>query len=291
MTFKQIDNGIVMEDFNHFHIGQILECGQCFRFEKLDDMHYALVAFGKVLYVRQSLDTVEFYYSNSALEMSEFEAIWLPYFDLHRDYGAIKAKITAGDPVMQTAVDYAPGIRILRQDPWETLISFIISANNRIPQIKQVVKNISARYGTQIDAHNYAFPAVEQLIHAAPEDLRALKTGFRDKYIVDAAQKVAGKTLDMCRDTQMLTDDLRKLLLTVRGVGEKVAHCILLFGYGRMDTFPVDTWVRKVMRQYYFGGETASAAQIHDLAQKRFGTLSGFAQQYLFHYIRTNSEK
>jgi len=287
MNFKQANGRVVMTDFNHFHIGQILECGQCFRFEQLDDMHYALVAFGKVLYTKQSAKAVEFYYDNNKLEIPEFEAIWLPYFDLHRDYGAIIAKITANDPVMQAAVDFAPGIRILQQDPWEMLISFIISANNRILQIKQVVKNISAQYGTKIDTQNYAFPTVSQLSQATTEDLRALKTGFRDKYIVDAAQKVVTSALDTSRNTSMPTDDLRKSLLAVSGVGEKVAHCILLFGYGRMDTFPVDTWVRKVMQQYYFDGQPANAAQIHALAQNRFGELSGFAQQYLFHYIRT----
>ena len=289
MNFQQANNSIIMKDFSHFHIGQILECGQCFRFEQLDDMHYALVAFGRVLHVRQTTDSVEFCYEDIALNMTEFEETWLPYFDLQRDYSAIIAKITADDPVMQVAVNFAPGIRILQQEPWEMLISFIISANNRIPQIKQVVKNISAQYGTQIDVQNYAFPTVEQLLQAAPGDLRALKTGFRDKYIADATQKVAANALDINRDTQLSTDNLRKSLLTINGVGEKVAHCILLFGYGRMDTFPVDTWVRKVMKQYYFGGEAASAAQIHSLAQERFGELSGFAQQYLFHYIRVNN--
>ena len=291
MTFKQVGSSIVMTDFDHFHIGQILECGQCFRFDKLDDMHYVLVAFDKVLHVRQSAAAVEFSYGGAMLEKSEFEATWLPYFDLRRDYGAIKAKITTDDPVMQAAVDFAPGIRILQQDPWEMLISFIISANNRIPQIKQVVQNICACYGAQIDEQNFAFPTAVQLSRATAKDLRALKTGFRDKYIVDATQKVLAGAIDINRDTQMPTDDLRKLLLTVNGVGEKVAHCILLFGCGRMDAFPVDTWVRKVMRQYYFGNEAVNATQIHRLAQSRFGELSGFAQQYLFHYIRTKGEK
>jgi N-glycosylase/DNA lyase len=291
MTFKEIDGGIRMTNFTHFHIDQILECGQCFRFWRLGHMHYALVAFGRVLYVRQYADAVEFCYAGSAPEMAEFQEIWLPYFDLRRDYGAIAAKITKGDPVMQAAVNFAPGIRILRQEPWEMLISFIISANNRIPQIMNVIKNISARYGTQIDAQNYAFPDAKQLARASLEDLRALKTGFRDRYIVDAAHKAAAGALDMNRDTQLSTEDLRKSLMGVHGVGEKVAHCILLFGYGRTDAFPVDTWVRKVMRQYYFNGEAASAAQIHNLARERFGEYSGFAQQYLFHYIRSEKSK
>lgn len=286
MRIKEKNGNIIMTDFQNFHIGQILECGQCFRFEKLEDMYYTLVAFGKVLYVQQTANSVEFSYNGYTLDAAEFESIWLPYFDLQRDYGAIISKITSNDSVMRSAVNFAPGIRILQQEPWEMLISFIVSANNRIPQIKQVVKNISAQYGTQIDAQNHTFPDATTLSKVTASDLRALKTGFRDKYIVDAAQKTVSGALDMNRNTGMPTEDLRKSLLSVAGVGEKVAHCILLFGYGRMDTFPVDTWVRKVMQQYYFDGSAASPAQIHSLAQERFGELSGFAQQYLFHYIR-----
>ena len=291
MDYTQDTDRIILTNFNNFHIGDILECGQCFRFEEIEDMHYMLVAFGKVLYIRQDENAIFFSYKDEMLSVIEFEALWTPYFDLMRDYDAIITKISESDDTMQTAVAFAPGIRILQQDPWEMLISFIISANNRIPQIKQVVKNISMRYGAQIDEQNYAFPTAEKLLQATSEDLRALKTGFRDKYIIDAAQKVAAGALDLNRDTALSTEDLRKSLLNVQGVGEKVAHCILLFGYGRFDTFPVDTWVRKVMQQYYFNGETVNAAQIHSLAQERFGELSGFAQQYLFHYIRKRSVK
>jgi len=289
MNYKQDTNRIVLTNFNNFHIGDILECGQCFRFEKIGDMHYALVAFGRALHVKQKDASVEFFYEGRALDITEFEILWMSYFDLYRDYYEIITKISKEDNVMQTAVAFAPGIRILQQDPWEMLVSFIISANNRIPQIKQVVKNIAQHYGPQIDEQNYAFPAPEELLRATSEELRGLKTGFRDKYIIDAARKVAAGALDINRDTTLSTEDLRKSLLNVHGVGEKVAHCILLFGYGRFDTFPVDTWVRKVMQQYYFDGDAASAAQIHSLAQERFGELSGFAQQYLFHYIRKKS--
>ncbi|MCL2396838.1 MAG: hypothetical protein FWC93_02110 [Defluviitaleaceae bacterium] len=274
----------------NFHITDILECGQCFRFQRLDDMHYLLVANGRALHVKQNKNELEFWYDGNPLYEAEFVDIWVPYFDLGRDYAAILTKITHDDPVMQTAANFAPGIRILAQDPWEALISFIISANNRIPQIKQVVENISRRYGTHISGENYAFPTIEQLAAATPEDLRQCKTGFRDKYILDAAQKAAAGMISMRRDVDTSTDDLRKTLLAVNGVGEKVAHCVLLFGYGRFDTFPVDTWVKRVMEQYYFDGKPTTPAQIHMLAQERFGPLSGFAQQYLFHYIRTKGE-
>jgi len=286
MKFIQTDNGIIMTNFTHFHIAQILECGQCFRFEKLDEGFYFLVAFGKVLYVRQDSEAVLFWYESGVLEPEEFKSVWIPYFDLDRDYGAISARFAENDPVMSDAIAFAPGIRVLNQEPWEMVISFIISQNNRIPQIKKVIKNISERYGTKIDDTNYAFPTVEQLLAARPEDLRECKTGFRDKYILDASHKAANKELHLGRDIDATTEGLRQSLLSVKGIGEKVAHCILLFGYGRFDTFPVDTWVRKVMEEYYFGGNKASVADIHKFAYERFGALSGIAQQYLFHYIR-----
>ena len=289
MEYRQKGDGIVLTNLNHFHIGDILECGQCFRFERIKELYYSVIAFGKVLHVKQNEASIVFFYEDEMLDAADFEAVWVPYFDLRRDYGSIITKISEDDAVMQVAAAFAPGIRILQQDPWEMLISFIISANNRIPQIKQIVKNISQRYGSQINEANYAFPTPEELLRATAEELRMLKTGFRDKYIVDAVQKVVSGMLDLNRDTTLPTEELRKSLLNVHGVGEKVAHCILLFGYGRFDSFPVDTWVRKVMQQYYFDGNAASAAQIQSFGQERFGELSGFAQQYLFHYIRNKS--
>ena len=286
MVLKQLDKAIRMTDFTNFNIGEILECGQCFRFEKMDDDFYFLIAFGKVLYVRQDSDAVLFWYEDDVLGLEEFTALWVPYFDLERDYAAISAKFAENDPVMSDAIAFAPGIRVLNQDPWEMIVSFIISQNNRIPQIKKVINNISKRYGTKINGLNHAFPTAEQLSSAKAEDLRECKTGFRDKYILDASFKAANKELHLGRDTEMTTEDLRKSLLSVKGIGEKVAHCILLFGYGRFDTFPVDTWVRKVMEEYYFGGKKAQVAEIHRFAYERFGSLSGIAQQYLFHYIR-----
>ena len=287
MKFRSSIDGIKMTEFNNFRVKDILECGQCFRFEKIEDDHYELIAFGKSLHVRQTDCVVDFFYEDKVISMAEFDVLWAPYFDLQRDYGSIAAKISVDDLTMQQAVAFAPGIRLLQQDPWEMLISFIISANNRIPQIKRVIKNICQRYGADIGGQNYSFPAAEELAKATVGELRELKTGFRDKYILAAAQKVAADELDVNRDTPMPTEDLRRALLSVHGVGEKVAHCILLFGYGRYDSFPVDTWVRRVMQQYYFDGKAASASQIHKFAQEKYGELSGFAQQYLFHYIRS----
>ena len=289
MEILQRGNKIELRGVKNFHIPDVLECGQCFRFEKLGNMQYCLVALDKVLFAEQNADGLLFWYPNKPLAMTEFNDLWLPYFDLNRDYNAILTKICENDPVMTAAAAFAPGIRLLQQEPWETIISFIISQNNRIPQIKKVVKNIARRYGSPIDEANHAFPTPSQLVLATEDGLRECKTGFRAGYIMDAAQKAALGHMPLNRDNTMPTAQLRQTLLDVRGIGEKVAHCILLFGYGRFDAFPVDTWVQKVMQQYYFDGKKATGADIHNFAAQRFGPYSGFAQQYLFHYIRMKS--
>ncbi|MDR2167234.1 MAG: N-glycosylase [Clostridiales bacterium] len=282
MEYRQAANGIKILNLRDFDIAEILECGQCFRFEKVSKNFYFLVAFGQMLYIRQFDSHVEFWYEGRRLDIDEFKAIWEDYFDLKRDYGAIKAEIAKNDPIMQRAIDFAPGIRLLQQDPWETLISFIISQNNRIPQIKQVIKNIAAAFGDPIDGENFAFPTTRQLSTATAEDLRALKAGFRDKYILAATTA----NLPLTRDNALTTEELRKMLLSIKGIGEKVAHCVLLFGYGRYDSFPVDVWVRRVMENLYFDGKKTSPAQILAHAQNKFGQNAGFANQYLFHYVR-----
>ncbi|MCL2753276.1 MAG: N-glycosylase [Defluviitaleaceae bacterium] len=278
---------MIIHNAVNFDIGQTLECGQCFRFEKTDDTNsYFLLAYGKKLNVSQNGDKVKFWYDDGKLDKKEFDTIWMQYFDFERDYADIQAKISSNDTIMQHAIAFAPGIRILQQDPWEMIISFIISANNRIPQIKQVIKNICKTYGGNIGGEHYAFPTPQELAKATAEDLRALKTGFRDKYIVDATKRVLAGEMPVERNCKLPTNELRKTLMETKGIGEKVADCILLFGYGRWESFPIDVWVRRVMEQLYFNGESMPPAKIHAFAKERFGELAGFAQQYLFHYMR-----
>ena len=287
MHYIQTKNAIEMQNLSNFTINEILECGQCFRFEKSSGGFYGIIAFGKALNVHQDGQNVRFWYDNDILTPDDFEHLWVPYFDLGRDYSAIISHICKDDPTMSTAANFAPGIRLLQQDPWEMLISFIISQNNRIPQIKKVIASICERFGKQIYDGIYAFPTPNELYKATEQDLRDCKAGFRARYILDAAQKAAAGLLPLDRTTQTPTADLRKNLLEIMGVGEKVAHCILLFGYGRFDSFPVDTWVQKVMQQYYFDGKDVRPAEIYKFATEKFGEYSGFAQQYLFHYMRT----
>jgi len=287
MQYIQAKNAVIMRGFANFCIDEILECGQCFRFTRLDAGHYAVYALGEVLNVKQATDFAEFWYSDKALTIDDFSQKWAPYFDIDRDYAAILSHICDGDGVMTQAAAFAPGIRVLQQEPWEMIISFIISQNNRIPQIKAVIEQICTQFGDQI-CGGHAFPTPTQLARATEADLRALKAGFRAPYIMDATAKVLAGQVPLNCDTVMPTADLRRKLLDIKGIGEKVAHCILLFGYGRHGSFPVDTWVQKVMRQYYFEDRAGDVkpAEIQAFAMNRFGGYAGFAQQYLFHYMR-----
>ena len=292
MKYEYKNGKIEMTNFDSFNIGEILECGQCFRFEKissnLGEVAYSLIAHGRLLFISQDSGRVCFWYEDGRLLAQEFEELWMPYFDMAQDYSAIKARISQKDEILRRAIDFAPGLRLLRQDPWEIIVSFIISQNNRIPQIQKVIKNISAAFGKPIFGGNFAFPSPQELSVAKAEDLRELKAGFRDKYIVDATAAVLQGEIDTNIHSKLDTDELRQSLLRIKGIGEKVAHCILLFGYGRYETFPVDTWVRKIMEGLYFDGQKTTVADIHALARRNFGEYSGYANQYLFHYIRLN---
>ena len=277
MEFKQTKTGVEISNISHFDIGQILECGQAFRFEKLGFGHYELIAKERVLHIKQDENRVEFSYTNVLLELFELKQTWLNYFDLHRDYGKIQSVITKKDSIMQAAVNFAPGIRILQQDPWEMIISFIISQNNRIPQIKRVIANICKAYGTPLADGHHAFPTPSQLSAATAADLRALGTGYRDEYILDAVKNHENINPEN--------------LTSIKGIGDKVAHCIRLFGYAKHNSFPIDVWVRRVIQELYFGGKPVTPTKIKAFAGQRFGELAGFAQQYLFHYMRTGYEK
>ncbi|MCL2415274.1 MAG: hypothetical protein FWD01_00515 [Defluviitaleaceae bacterium] len=283
-----------MLETKDFDIAQTLECGQCFRFERLEKGHYQIIANGRLLNVHQlSENETKLYYPGENGEFipiptSELKEIWIPYFDLQRDYDKIKTTLKKRDSAISKAIDFAPGIRILNQEPFETIISFIISQNNRIPQIKKVIKNISQKYGKKLINELYAFPTVEELSVATLEELKECRLGFRDVYVIDAVEKIRSGAINLSRDNGMSTAELKASLMQIRGVGEKVAHCILLFGYSRFDAFPVDVWMRRIMEDLYFGGLSVKPSEIQKRAETKFGVYSGFAQQYLFHYSRMN---
>ena len=267
-----------------FDLAQTLECGQCFHFVKLDEEDYVLTAKGYVLHVSQEADTVTFYDTDK----DEYVNVWKDYFDMDRDYSAIKKKLLEKDDKLKDAIESMWGVRILNQDFFETLISFIISQNKQIPHIKKIVANISAKFGTYKGTYGgadmYTFPTLEQLANASEEDFKELKTGFRAPYIMDAIRRNMAGQFDINELKSMDYDSCIKELMTIKGVGEKVANCVSLFGLGKKEAFPVDVWIKRIMETMYFDGVDTPKDKIAAFAKEQFGELGGFAQQYLFYY-------
>lgn len=285
MNIYSENKNIIIEGIKDFDIEEVLECGQCFHFTKFNDKYYQLLAFGRCLRVSQQGSRLTLHDTS----MEDFEEVWRSYFDLDRDYGEIKDRIIALDSRLETAVKAKPGVRILRQDFFETLISFIISQNKQIPHIKQIVHTISERYGNEIALDDgtvaYAFPTVEQLSRVSEDELRECKVGFRAPYIKCAVDMVASGEITEDKLLNMSVSQAREALMTIKGVGEKVANCVLLFGLGFADTFPVDVWMKRIMEYMYFD-EPQDKKVIEAFAMEKYGDLAGYAQQYLFFYGR-----
>ncbi|MCL2519010.1 MAG: DNA-3-methyladenine glycosylase 2 family protein [Oscillospiraceae bacterium] len=248
---------------NDFNIRQIFNCGQCFRFNENPDGSVSGIAFGKFVTFTQE---------------SEYNEFWQHYLSLDVDYAQIKREIIErfhGDPTIKAAIEYGSGIRILRQEPWEMVCSFIISQNNNIPRIKKIIAEMSRVYGEPIEG-GYAFPTAEALYHAGIDGFAELKMGFRAKYVYDAAKKIVTGELNLDEVRLSSTQDALSLLQNVKGIGLKVASCALLFGFEKYDVFPIDVWVRRVIEKYYPNGLDIDA----------LGEYAGIAQQYLFYYER-----
>lgn len=286
-------NVAIVEQLEYFNIGQILESGQVFRFEKVNDHTYILIAKGKCIKITQLPESTTLMIYNSTL--GEFEEIWRPYFDIDTDYGHIAHTLVQKDSHMANAVAFGKGIRLLKQDPWEMLISFIISQNKAIPHIQQCIANITERYGQKIDYEEenkktyYTFPTPQELAVATEEELRACKVGFRAPYIMDACQKVVSGEIVLNDLFNMSSQEAKEELMKIKGVGPKVSDCILLFAYGKMDLFPTDVWIKRVIEGMYFEGKEISLKAIQTFAREYFADLAGYAQQYFFYYGRENN--
>lgn len=285
MKLEEIKNGIILKETKDFDPVHIFECGQCFRWIKEDDGSYTGVAKGKVINVKKDGENIVIDNTNK----EEFENIWYDYFDLGRDYTSLKKELAQHDENLKKAVDFGWGIRILQQDSWEMLISFIISSNNRIPMIQRAINNISEKYGKEIGEYRgrkyFAFPSPEELSKASIEELRECKTGFRDKYIYHTNKMVIEENLNMEDFIEMDSELCHKELMKFKGVGAKVADCIALFGMRKYESFPVDVWVKRVMQEFY-GAEDMSLPKMRKYGMELFGEKAGFAQQYLFYYVR-----
>lgn len=280
----------ILENVNSFEPKHIFDCGQCFRWNKQEDGSYIGVVKNSVLNVKKEKGRVIF----TGIGEENIEKICTEYFDLNRDYEEIKRNLSKVDMYLKESISYGQGIRILNQDLWETIISFIISANNNIPRIKGIIERLSKAYGNKIEWRGkeyYTFPTIEQLSKADIKDLRALGLGFRDKYIYQTIKQIVSGQIDLqALHEESDTQKIRKALLSLSGVGPKVADCILLFStLKRFDVFPIDVWVRRVMNDLYIQDDNenkVSKRKIEALAKQKYGNLEGIAQQYLFYWKR-----
>lgn len=285
MKLYEKDNSIILEEIENFDAKAIFTCGQAFRWYEESDGSFTTVHLGRVLNVLNEKDRVIFKGTN----LKEFDEIWMDYFDLNTDYKEIR-KVLSNNEILPKAMEYGEGIRILNQNHFEMLISFIISANNMIPRIKKSIEVISMRYGKFIcedeNRKYYSFPTVEELSRATVEDLREFaKVGFRDKRIFDTVNMILNEKIDLDNFENLETDILREELLKFSGVGNKVADCIMLFSYKRGEVFPVDVWIKRVMEELFIKKATP-VKKISKEADRIFGKYAGYAQQYLFYYGR-----
>lgn len=280
----------ILKNCNTFELKDIFDCGQCFRWNKELDGSYTGVFGENVINVNKIENDIVF----KGICEKDIEETCRVYFDLDRDYEKIKDELSKIDEYMKKSIEYGKGIRILNQDLWETIISFIISANNNIPRIKGIIERLSKNYGDKIIYEGkefYTFPTVEQLSKATVEDLRKLGLGFRDIRVYETTHMILDKKVDL-EGLQKESDfnKVRDTLLTLSGVGPKVADCILLFSIlKRWEAFPIDVWVRRVMNELYIKAEDETKVnkkQIEKIAYEKFGALAGIAQQYLFYWKR-----
>ena len=274
-----------------FDLVHIFECGQCFRWNKISEDTYIGVVADRVIKVISKENEIIF----NASSDEKLENFIEDYFDLKTNYNDIKKQLSNIDEYLKISTNFGSGIRILKQDLWECIISFIISANNNIPRIKKIIDRISEKYGNKIvfeDKEYYTFPTPEQLSKATIQDLRALGLGFRDKRIYKTTQMILNKEVDIDKLKEINDSNyIKEELLKLDGVGEKVADCIMLFSLRRFDVFPIDVWVRRVMNDLYIhyeDEEKVSKKELQKLAKEKFGEIPGLAQQYLFYWRREN---
>ena len=258
-----------------FDPDKILESGQCFRPRKQAEGWYRFVSGRQLLYLRplrSGTYTVR-------CEPGAWETFWHGYFDLGRSYAALRGKLDSRDDFLQRAMEYGRGIRVLRQDRWEALCSFIISQNNNIKRIRGIVETLCDTWGEPLPGGRSSFPGPEVLASLTEEDLQPLRSGFRAKYILDAARKTASGEVDLDHVASLPTEEAAAELCRIRGVGIKVAHCALLYGFHRIECLPVDVWMKRVMSTMYPQG-----------LPEELLPYAGIAQQYLFHYSRSHPE-
>lgn len=268
ITFK--NNNVYIKS-NSFDLRQTLDCGQSFRFSSDENGVWQGVAKGRVLEIYKENDFIVI----KNMSEKEFQADFFEYFTFDIDYSAIKKGLSA-DGTLKKAISVSPGIRILKQEKFETVCSFIFSQNNNIPRIKGIIQRFCENFGEKIDDNNYSFPTAEKIAALEVEDLAPIRAGFRAKYIIDAARKVHSGEVDLDSLEKLSLDEARAELMKIKGIGPKVADCVLLFSCKQLSAFPQDVWIKKVMSELYPDGLPECVKGIE-----------GIAQQYLFDYARS----
>ena len=271
MDIKFEKDKIYIKSIENFDLAQTLDCGQAFRWSQNENGVWSGIAFGRYIELYKSGEDIVISGSNE----QDFEALWKNYFDLNRNYAKIISDVSVNETVRKAA-EYSSGIRLLNQEPWEALCSFIISQNNNIPRIKGIVERLCENFGDKI-VGGYTFPSAETVAKLSVEELAVIRSGFRAKYIIDAAQKVVSNEINLDALRTADYDAARDTLMTIKGVGPKVADCVLLYGLGRIEAFPRDVWIKRALTQMFDGELRECAIQY-----------AGIVQQYIFHYIRNN---
>ena len=272
---------IRLYNIDHFNLEETFLCGQCFRWEKDENgVFYGCVANHAVKAYYHDPKTIYIESSNPDL------VYWSHYLNFNCDYNKVEQQLSK-DENMVPCIEKGRGIRILRQDLWETIVSFIISANNNIPRIKKIIGKLCELYGEKIEFDGkvfYGFPMPETLAVLSVEDLSEIRAGFRDKYIIDAAKKVVSGEVSLEQIPRLNNVKAKAELMKINGVGSKVADCVLLFALGRHNVFPLDVWTKRILNQVYGVEEKALPEFIHE----KFGNNAGVAQQYLYYYYAVN---
>lgn len=282
LKYREENGCVIVEDVKDFNVVHIFECGQCFRWKKLEDGSYDMAAMGRRINV--SVNGMQL--TIKPCDAGDFEKIWKDYFDLETDYSEIKERLCAHDSIMRNAADFGWGIRILKQDLWEAIVEFIISQNNNIPRIKGCIERLCNLYGEPIGEHRPEdieaelmcdIPSPKVLAGLKEEDLAPVRLGYRAGYLIKTAEEVLEKGMP----------ENREELLALNGVGPKVASCIELFGMAHKDSFPIDVWVARLMHELY-GLDEKNKKAMEVYAREKFCGCGGIAQQYLFYYEREN---
>lgn len=276
-NIEQVDNDIILTNVRHFNLAETLDCGQAFRWGKIADETFSGIAHGKRLDVL--FNENEHLLTIKNCTTHEFNTTWKNYFDFNRDYSTFRLMFLH-DKNLKNAMDFSPGLRLMYQDPWETLVSFILSQNTNIPRIKKMIHALCTCFGSPLPCGGFTFPSPEKIATLTVDDLSPIRCGYRAKYIIDAAQQTACGKFDITYLKTRPTDEVKQALLNILGVGPKVADCVLLYGFGRVECYPIDVWIKRVMTALYPQG-----------FPEELNNHAGIAQLFLFHYVRNGGQR